>query len=172
MNVISDKSEIALYRVQMSEMMEDQTEFRPKWLRQRNWKVAPVESGMRFSEEDIKAIVAALRSAGYSECIALATEPLDPLPCCYRMSITDEDFREFNRTCGLFRFLLTDEHQSWAISCTEWYNLFAGEEVLLVPMLQMAIDEARSVFLEFAQQLAKGDPSDVLLKTAQRYSQF
>lgn len=166
---MTDHAEIEASRSLVAEMTVNDIEFSSDWIHREGWKVVPVESGMRFSEEDIHQLVPALRQAGFVECLAVATEPLDPMPSCYRMSITEEEFREFNRTCGLFRFLITDETRAWAISCNEWYNLFAGKPELLESMLGKPIEEARAEYLSFATALAK-EPDEPLLQVAKHYA--
>lgn len=172
MKPISDKTEIAKYQALVSEMTVNEYEFNVQWIRQTDWKVVPVEDGAHFAEENISGFVSGLRGAGYTRCLAVATEPLGDMPPCYRLSISEADFREFNRVCGAFRFVLTDEERSWAISCNEWYLLFAGEESLLEAALQMPIPTAREKFMNFARPLAKGDAADPLLKVAQHYAQL
>lgn len=169
MRMIEDELEVKKYRELVSEMTVDRIQFRPEWVHQKGWKVVPVETGMSFSEEDIKNIVSGLRRLGFSQCFAIATEALDPLPMCYALEITEEDFREFNRNCGLFLFFITDEQQSWAISCNNNYNLFAGNPELLEAMLGKPIDEAREEYLSFATMLAK-EPDEPLLRVAKHYA--
>ncbi len=176
MKPITGAREIEKYKKLVTDMTlaneQEEYHFRSDWIIKREWKVVPVEDGNHFTEEDIATMVPALQNAGYHTCIAVATEPLEPLPSCFELEITAEDLREFNRDCGLFRFLLSEETASWAISCNEWYNLFAGREPLLEAMLGVPIEEARKRFLAFAEPLAKGNPSDLLLKTALHYAHF
>ncbi|HEU5352047.1 MAG TPA: hypothetical protein VFU55_10660 [Terracidiphilus sp.] len=169
MRVTKSEMEINLRSELVSEMTVDRIQFKPEWVHQKGWKVVPVETGMSFSAEDIKNIVAGLQRFGLSECFAIATEELDPLPICYVLEITEEDFREFNRNCGLFWFFLTDEQQSWAISCNNNYNLFAGKPELLESMLGKPIEEARAEYLSFATALAK-EPDDPLVRMAKHYA--
>jgi hypothetical protein len=124
-------------------------ELDPGWLRNHGWKVMPVEDGNHFAPDDIALIVLALKKAGYSECVVAATEPLGPLSVFYSVLITEDDFRNFNAECGLFRYLLTVEDRSWAISCNEWYNLFAGNPEMLEAMLGRSIEQARQDYLRF-----------------------
>jgi hypothetical protein len=172
MTIVSNLGEIEDYQARIGEMTEDRIQFRTNWLRQRGWCVVPVEDGMHFSASDSERIVLALQQAGYDQCIAIATEPLDPLPQCYRMSITVEDFAEFNQTCGLFWFLITDEDRSWAISCNNSYDLFAGDSKLVEAMMGKAIPAAREEFEKFSRQLAHGDPDYLPLRVAQHYAEL
>lgn len=171
MKPIMDRSEVGKFQLLASEMTTDESEFRTEWIRARAWQVVPVEDGNHFAPEDIAALVPALQNAGYRECFAVATEPLGDLPACYRMSITEEEFRSFNAECGLFRYIVMDETRSWAISCNEWYNLFAAERKLLEAMLGKSIERARQEYLNFATELSK-QPDEPLLRVARHYAKL
>jgi hypothetical protein len=174
MKAISEAHEVAKYKKLVAEMMladeYHEGDFHPDWILQHGWKVVPVEDGNHFRAWEIDRIVPALQNAGYHDCVAVATEPLDPFPSCFRLAVTPDDFRDFNGECGLFRFLLTDETRSWAISCQELYNLFAGKQSLVEAMLGTSIEEARRKFLAFAEPLSSGDPEYPMLKVAQLYA--
>ncbi len=176
MKVIQEAQEIEKYKMLVAEMMladeYKEDHFRPDWILKHSWKAVPVEDGNHFTDEEIAIMIPALQSKGYHECVAVATEPLGDFPSCFRLAVTPGDLREFNRECGLFRYLLTEESRSWAISCNELYNLFAGEQSLVQALLGMPIEEARKRFLAFAEPLAKGDPDYPLLKAAQHYARF
>ncbi len=90
------------------------------------------------------------------------------MPDCYALRISEEDFREFNRELGPFRFLMMDEQRSWAISCTEWYNLFAGHPELVESMLGKTVDQAQQEYLAFALEIAT-QPDEPLVKMAEHY---
>jgi len=170
MNIITDVATIKHWQDSVSELTEKGHHFSAQWIRQQNWKVVPVASAARLPEEDIPRLVSVLNEAGYSKCLAVATEDLGEMPRCYLVSIDEVGFREFNHELGPFRFLLTSEDRSWAISCTEWYNLFAGGEKLLQALLGTPIAEAQEKFMDFARLLAKGDTTDPLLRVAQQYA--
>ena len=169
MKPITQDVEIVRRKELVAEMMTEQVQFRTEWLHQKGWKVVPVGTGMCFSEGDIKGIVSALNKHGMSEAFTLATEPLEPLPICYSLAVTEEDFEEFNRTCGLFWFLITEERRSWAISCNNTYNLLAGPSELLEAMLGKPLSEARAEYLSFARAFAK-EPNEPLLQVANHYA--
>jgi len=172
MTPIAEPSQLERYRHLLSEMMLplDQCEFSPDWVREHGWKVVPVESMARLPQPDIPRLVSVLNDAGSSQCVALATEPLGEMPMCYAVSVEAADLREVNRELGPFRFLLSDDGHSWAISCTEWYNLFAGKPELLEAMLGKPIDQARQDYIRFASELAKDQPDEPLLKVAAQYA--
>lgn len=153
MSPITDPVSVARYARLFGEMMSAQDgeeyEFNAAWVRRRGWKVVPVESMARIPVPDIPKIVTALSLAGYQHCILVFNEPgyirslpvvvpSDP-PCglstCYKISVDQEDFNEVNRVMGPFRFIMSDESRSWAISCNESYNLFAAEPNLLETIL-------------------------------------
>jgi hypothetical protein len=111
-----------------------------------------------------------LRLAGYTKCLAVATEWLDPLPCCYDVAISSEDFRNFHRERALLGYLLMDEARSWAISCYGKYKLFAGRAQMLELLLGTAISVARKDFAEFAKSLDGGLAHGHYATRASRYS--
>lgn len=145
-------------------------EFDVSWIRERAWKVVPVEDACHFAPVEIAAIVSTLQSTGHTECFAVASESVDPAPTCYRLSVSEEALLDFNSECGALRYVLTDANRSWAISCNEWYNLFAGGPDLLEGLLGEPIDQARQEFLEFASLLAKGNPNGPLMRVAKHYA--
>lgn len=143
----------------------------PAWLHGHGWKVVPVKSEIsHFSPKEIERIVPALNRVGYTQCMAVATEVLDPLPACYQLTISEEDLRAFNRECGLLRYLLMDEAPAWAISCYGAYKLFAGPPETLEHLLGVPMPVARQAFLRFAEELEQGDSESLLLKMASRYA--
>lgn len=172
MNAITDVSQVERYRHLLSEMMlpNDQCEFNSAWIRDHGWKVVPVESMARLPQPDIPRLVSVLKHAGSSQSVVLATEPIGDMPTCYAISIDESEFREVNRELGPFRILMTDEGHSWAISCTEWYNLFAGKQELLEAMLGKPIEQARQEYVRFASELTEHEPDEPLLKVAKRYA--
>jgi hypothetical protein len=174
MKVITEIRAVEKYMKLAAEMMSAEEyyefDFRPNWILQRGWKVVPVKNGNHFSDSEIDRIVPALHSAGYHHGIAVASEPMGLLPTCFELAMTPFDLQEFNEKCGRLRFLLTEETMSWAISCSEFYNLFAGEQFIVEAMLGMPIEEARKRFLAFAEPLAFGNPEHPLLNAARLYA--
>jgi hypothetical protein len=186
MSPINDPKQVEHYRELVREMMLPQEgkeyEFDSVWVSSRGWKVVPVESAVRLPKDDIPRLVSVLAGAGYTRCIAVTNEagytrPLGPgnqllgdIPTCYLLSVEEADFREFNRQLGPFRSVLTSQDRDWAISCNEWYNLFAGKRDLVEALLGKAIGQARTEFLEFASLLAKGNTDEPLMRTAQHYA--
>lgn len=143
---------------EMATLTEDRGyDFNSAWLEKHNWVVVPVEDTGHFAEEEIARIVPALVSTGHPECLAIGALDLpDPLPTCFEFSISADELRAFNTECGIFRFLLTCPELSWAISCNEWFNLFAGPPALVEEMLGISIGQAREEFLEYAKVVEQG----------------
>ncbi|HUP79358.1 MAG TPA: hypothetical protein VM260_12480 [Pirellula sp.] len=173
MKPITEPKQIAHYSKLVTEMMltqeGEECEFNSEWIRSHKWKVVPVESMARIPQPDIPRLISVLNEAGCHQCFAITTEPLGDMPTCYVLSVDEADFRELNRELGPFRFALTDENRSWAISCNEWYNLFASEPELLEALLGKPIEQARQEYLTFASDLAK-KPDEPLLQMARRYA--
>jgi hypothetical protein len=171
MRPITDQHENAAYQKLLLGLIDDtkRTDFEREWITEHGWKVVPVEDTAHFALEEIQRLVLILRNAGHSECIAVATEPVAPGPEVYRVPISEEGFRSFNAECGMLRYLLTVEDRSWAVSCGEWFNLFAGPPALLEEMLGESIDAARAEFLDYARLLAASDDEPALV-AAERYA--
>lgn len=184
MTPITEPSQVEQCRTFAAEMMlaEDESEFNPDWVYEHGWKVAPVESAARIPAADIARLVSVLREKGCANCIAVLTEAgcLQPLtqdnqlsgemPTCYLVSVDEADLQRVNREPGPFRFLLTDELRSWAISCNEWYNLFASKPDLPAALLGESVDQAQRRFPEFASELADGKADEPLMKVALHYA--
>lgn len=188
MKPITDPTQVEHYGTLLREMMLTEKgrecEFNPDWVRGHGWDIVPVESGMRLPDDAIPQLVTALKGAGYTECLAvfnepgylqrfppnIASEPPSDMATCHLLSVDEAAFREFNRLLGSFRSVLTTEDRSWAISCNEWYNLFASQSKLLEAMLGKPIEEARREFFDFASLLAQGKSDEPLLQVAKRYA--
>jgi hypothetical protein len=187
MQPIKDPTRVEHYGSLLRDMMltrsGEECEFNPDWIRSHGWKVVPVESMARIPVPDIPRIVSVLNGAGFTRCLAVFNEPgyIQSLPIvvasdppgdmttCYLLSVDEADFREFNRELGPFRSVLTTDDLAWAISCNEWYNLFAGKTELLEAMLGNSIEQARRDYLKFASGPAK-DPDESLLLVAKHYA--
>jgi hypothetical protein len=146
-------------------------DFDLSWLRHQGWIVVPVKSEYgHFSPQEIERIVPVLNSAGYTQCVAVATEFLDPLPTCYQLSISQEDFRTFCQKCALLAYLLMDEDRSWAISCYGAYKLIAGPQRMVEALLGTVISSARAEFKGFARMLDAGLTRTPYTIMASRYA--
>lgn len=144
-------------------------EFDSAWVEKHGWVIVPVENTGHLAEEEIDRIVPALNSTGHLTCVAIgAIELPDPLPTAYELAVSHDDLRAFNGECGAFRFLLTDGELSWAISCNEWFNLFAGPRPLIEQMLGASIKQAREEFLEYATVVEQGSEGQ-LVQIARQY---
>jgi len=175
MKPITDPTLVNRYTRLVDEMLvlkgTYERDFDPAWLRRHGWKVVPAKSEIsHFSPEEIERNVPALTSTGFKDCVAVATEVLDPLPACYRLAISKEDFYDFNRECGLLGYLLMDEDRSWSMSCYATYKLLAGPTKTVEALLGKPIAVAREEFLAFARSLDKGLPNTPFSKMASRYT--
>jgi hypothetical protein len=172
MKPITNPSQVAQRLNLVDEMMIAATwerDFDPAWLRLRAWKVVPAASEYgHFGPEEISRVVPVLNNAGYRQCLAVATEPLDPRPLCYDLAVSAEDFSNFREECGLLRYLLTDEARSWAISCYGSYKLFAGPTELLERLLGQPVPAAQKNFRSFIHSIDPGTDNP-LLRMASRY---
>jgi hypothetical protein len=188
MTAVTDSTQVERYRALVRKMMlsedEKEYEFSPVFLRERGWKAVPVPSGMRLPTDDIPRIVSALKRVGCVQCIVVVSEAgylqtlrpenelFDGDATCYLLPIEEPELLAFNRKLGPFRSLLTDAPNSWAISCNEWYNLFAGDQELVEAFLGEPIGQAREQFFGFASTLANGNPDEPLMQVATRYAAF
>ena len=175
MKPITDAGQVDRYRRFVDEMLLGEgtyeRDFDLAWIQSRGWKVVPVKSEYgHFSPDDVERIVPALNAAGYTECLAVATERLDPLPVCYQVAVSKEDFRNFRRECGLLGYLLMDDDRGWVISFYGKYKLFAGPASLLEKLLGTTISAARKDFAEFAQSLDIGLVGQPYTEMASRYA--
>jgi hypothetical protein len=173
MKPVTDPSAVAQYLRLVDEMTIASLyprDFDPAWLRIREWKVVPAASEYgHFGPEEISRVVPVLNNAGYRQCLAVATEPLDPRPSCYDVAVSEEDFRNFHQECGLLRYLLMDEARSWAISCYGFYKLFAGPTELLERLLGQSIPAAQKSFRAFIHSIDPGITDSPFLSLATRY---
>jgi hypothetical protein len=175
MKSITESTKVEHYRKLVSEMTlaveHQECEIDSKWALNCGWKVVPVQDANHFPVGQIARIVSALKNAGYSECVAVAREPVDPLPVCFSLSITEGDFRNFNAECGSHWYLLTPEDRSWAISCNDLYILFGGKQELVEAMLGKSIEQVRQDFLDFVSfSLGQENPDYPPLQAAKRYA--
>lgn len=145
-------------------------DFNPEWIKERGWCVVPIEDAGHFADEEIRHIVPALNTAGYPSCFAVGAPDLPAeFANVYELSVCEEDFEAFNGEFGILRGLLTDAGLSWAISCNEWFNLFAGPQSLIEQMLGVPIDDARRDFLAYAGVVEQGG-TEGLMRVARQYS--
>ena len=88
--------------------------------------------------------------------LRVATEPMGLLPSCFQLAMIPEDLHAFNHECrAAFVSYSRRKTMSWAISCSELYNLFAGEQSLVEAMLGIPVEVARKRFLAFAEPLSR-----------------
>ena len=173
MQVIKAENYVRHCRSLVREMTEQEPgkseRFSREWLHQNKWTVVPVEDVSHFNPRQREHLISALSEPGCLQGIAVATEDVGYLPQCYSLRITEQDLKEFNSECGLFRFMLTNEQRTWAISCTESYNLYAATPELLQGMLGVSIEVARKTYLDMVSAPFM-DPSGTLRWLAKYYA--
>ena len=166
------ESDVDLKRARMliADMIEDAGNFRPEWIAERDWIVVPVESADHFAKKDIEHLAAALRIAGCGELLAVASEPLENTPVCYKVPTTEEGLRELNGAIRDFYFVLLPEDRSWAIVCTkDDYYLVGGPVPFVLLALKTPIAQARRDFVGFAENTRHPQMRTGLLDVATRY---
>lgn len=158
----------------VKEMLDGAHHLSLEWLSAHHWVAVPVESSSHFDEADIERIVAALRSLGVHQVMAVATEELQSQPHCYLVSANKAGLMLFNRECGHFNYILTTVNLDAAVLCTSNdYYIAAGPEQFVVEAVGTSIEDARKSFLTFATDEAW--PQHVrknLLAVHTRYAQF
>ena len=166
MRTLSEKEVLDIRELvrQMVVLTEDRGyDFIPAWTQKHCWAVVPVEDSGHFADEEISRIVAVLGSQEHRTCLAIGAQDWPtPLPSSYELTVSTDDFRAFNAECGIFRFLLTDPGCSWAISCNEWFNLFAGPPAFVEQMLGVPIQQSREEFLEYAKLVEQGSEGQLM----------
>src|SRR6185437_3359257 len=79
MQPITDSTQIEHFGTLLREMMliekGREYHFNADWVRQHQWKIVPVESGMRLSDPDISQLVSVLQATGDRKCVAVFNEP-------------------------------------------------------------------------------------------------
>ena len=166
------ESEVDIQRARMLilDVIDDPGNFKPAWTSGHDWAVVPVESADHFGETDVKRLAAAFRKAGHNELLAVATEPLENTPVCYRVPTTEEGLRELNEAIRNFFFILIPEDRSCAVLCTkDDYYLVGGPLPLVVLALSISITEARADFIAFAENSPHPTMRKGLLDIAERY---
>lgn len=140
------------------------------WIADKKWVAVPVEKGRHFEEEEAKTISHTLLLFGYTECFAIATEPMGNYPRCYLVPPTKEGLIDFSKECAGLNFVLIPENLSFAILCTsENYNIFAGPSDFVEKAVGTDIATARIKFREVASdEWWEGR----LLKVARKYEEI
>jgi hypothetical protein len=131
MIAITNPDEIQKYTNQMEEMTvlgpTNDRVFADSLLQSRGWTVVGSDSEYgHLSPAEIRIITEALGSTRPPDCIAVATENLEPLPSCYRFILSEAELEDFNNKCAGFRYMIMDDPRTWAITCTTFFKLYAG----------------------------------------------
>jgi len=167
---IETETESRRMRVLIADIVEDSGNYRSAWLKERHWTAVPVESADHFLDEDISRLCAALRQAGISECLAVATEPLGDTPICYKVPTTEEGLREFSQAAWAFCFILLPEDRSCAVLCTkDDYFLVGGPSNFVTMAIGTGLAEAHAKFAAFAASNPHSKMREGHCRTSSRY---
>lgn len=148
---ISDQKIIQRFQSAIERLVEKPWHLNPDWIANKKWIAVPMEKGRHFEEEEAKTISHALLFFGYTECFAIATEPMGDYPHCYLVPPTKEGLLDFSKECAGLNFILVPENMSFAILCTsENYNIFAGPSDFVEKAIGTNIAAARAKFREVA----------------------
>jgi len=170
LHAIESEAEIRLAQSLIADVVEDPGNFKAEWLKERHWTVVPVDSCDHFNETDIRRLAAAFRQSGHRECLAVATEPLQNTPLCYKLPTTEAGLREFNQAAWAFFFILIPEDRSCAVLCTKNdYYLVGGPATFVSMALNAGIVEARAAFAAFAEKHPHPTMRAILRDVAARY---
>lgn len=129
---------------------------------------------MHFDERDALLISGASKRAGVNECFAVATEPLEGLPSCYRVPTSAEGLLAFSRECGTFYFALVPATRLFTILCTpDDYFLVAGPRDFVTGAIGCDIKRGRDIFFQFAASDEWPESvSRYLTSVAEKYERF
>ena len=170
LTAIEADADVQRARMLIADMIEDSGNFRPEWIAGRDWTVVPVQSADHFGKKDIEHLAAAFRITGYGEFLAVATEPLENTPVCYKVPTTEDGLRELNEAIRDFYFILLPEDRSWAVVCTkDDYYLVGGPLPFVLLALKTPIAQARADFLGFAENTRHPKMRSGLIGVATRY---
>lgn len=145
-----------------------------QWLASHRWAAVPVESASHFDEKDAELISQAAASMGCSECLAVATEPLENSILCYRIPISQEGFLEFSRETTALNYVLSPEDRSFVVLCTsEDYYIVAGPREFVTKAVGTSIYKARQRFLKFGNdQFWPESERTRLIAVGQKYEPY
>jgi hypothetical protein len=120
----------------------------------RGWVVAPVESGLHFSESDADDIERALRDARCETLFAIGTEDVNDHEAYYELPATKDALLAFNKRCCHFNYLITPIDEAFAILCTvDDYYLIAGSQRFVSHAVGGPVEGAWEAFNEFARTM-------------------
>jgi hypothetical protein len=167
---IESEADIQRARALIDDVIEDSGNFRPEFVAGRDWTVVPVESADHFGKRDIEDLASAFHNAGHAELLAVATEPLENTPVCYKVPTTEDGLRELNEAIRDFSFILFPEDRSCAVLCTkDDYYLVGGPLPFALLALRPSIAQARIDFVRFAENSPHPAMREGLLEIATRY---
>jgi hypothetical protein len=160
---VADAAEVRRWEAVARALLDTPGTFNDQWLRHTRWVVVPVESASHFDADDADRLARAAVEQGCSTLHAVAAEPLESFPRCFRVAASPEGLLTFSRECAHFNFVLLPDKYAFAVLCTVYdYFLVAGP----VDFARAAggdVEEARRRFRRFAEE---HDQPDRLLAVA------
>ena len=168
---IGSEGEVRRAQQLIERMLEDPGNFRSQWVAEHDWTVVPVDSPDHFTQRDTRLLSLAFRHLGHSECLAVATEPLDNTPLYFKLPTTEAGLREFNQAAWAYFFALVPEDGSCAVLCTKNdYYLIAGPQDFVAAAIEGSIAEARASFAAFAENAMHPTMKEILRDVSTRYA--
>lgn len=171
---VTDSTEVKTALSLIDDVVDSTWHLKTEWIASHKWVAVPVESASHFDLRDAECISRAVASLGYSECLGVATEPLENSILCYRVPTTLEAFIEFSRETSALNYVLISEDRFFAVLCTsEDYYIVAGPRNFVAKAVCSSLDTARKMFMRFADDRT-WPPSERrrLVGVAERYAQF
>jgi len=148
---ITDPDEVQRIQSLIEDVIDKPGHFKMERLVNKGWVVVPVESHSHFNEIGAEQLSQAMRSSGYEECFAIATEPLLDFPACFRVNTSKEGLMDFSWKCSHFNFVLIPEDRGVGVLCTVYdYFLVGGKGEFVRKAVGGSIKAAREEFNELA----------------------
>ena len=171
---ITDPGKVAEAMSLIEDIVDKPWHLNVQWLASHQWAAVPVESASHFDERDAELISQAAASMGCSWCLAAATETLENSILCYRIQISKKGLLEFSRETTALNYVLLPEDRGFAVLCTsEDYYIVGGPREFVTKAVGTSIDEARQMFLKFADdQFWPESERKRLIAVAQKYELY
>lgn len=164
---ITDTKLIAKLQLLSKDIVFGESELNDEWVKDHEWIVVPVESGMTF--RDAEWLSNACLDFGYKECFAIATES-KPFYQVYKFLTTKKGFLEISYECRPNHHLLMPEDQGFAIlNPFGLYSLVAGSKKFVEMSVGSTIETAREMFWEFATTDWQESDRSFLTQIARKY---
>src|SRR5258708_4268116 len=113
-----DPNEVSYCMALTRPILESPGHLSETWLMKRGWVAVPAESALHFDDGQASLLATAMQMAGCSVCFAVAAEPLQNFPCCFRVKASQKGLLAFSRECSHFNFVLIPGDLSFVVLCT------------------------------------------------------